>query len=341
MKKINIWVGLIVFLLFSVSDVVNAYVVTGRVLIGDNVNNNAYVYFKTSGKAIKTDVDKTGFFKIELEKGTYLVTADAMIENKLYKGFSGRNPIYIDKDEHIGIKLLRANKIKILKNSKSYAPIIQGRLLYNGKPVKDARVYLYMNLYDFKGMPYYYSLPTDKLGRFKISDVIEGSYFVVAKKKNDNQPLGPLMEGDLIGFLSDESYNFKGGYIYKFDINMFQKMKDEPPATLPAEGEVYYVRGKAVDKSGNPVEGLYAFAYDKKVIGHERPVSISKRTDKAGNFVLPLPKKGKYYIGVREFYGGTPVQGEYYGLYPETYDHHLNVDKDVNNVVIAVEKILK
>jgi|GEM_PF-2200612 len=339
MKSFLSYLLSVVFLIFSGFSSVYPFVVTGRILVDKDINDSFVVYFKNDENVFKTTVDKTGFFKLNLDKGTYLVTAEAVIDGKVYKGFSGRNPLYLDKDEHIGIKLFPVNNL-IVKKTKSDSPIINGRLLFNKKPVKDGRVYLYMNWTDFKGMPYYYSLPTDKKGQFKIRDVVEGNYFVVARKKSDGNPLGPLAEGDLIGFLSDTPYNFKAGYSYKFDINLFKKMRDEPPSVV-AEDNVLYITGKVVDKEGNPVEGLYAFAYEKKVIGHERPVSISKRTNKEGTFILPLPKQGRYYLGVREFYGGTPVQGEYYGLYSETFDHHIDVDRNINNVTITVEKILK
>ncbi len=326
----------VILFFVNISD---AFLVSGRVTSTKELGGNVKVYFKSEDKTFETGIDSTGYFSTELKKGTYTVTAEGTVEGKIYKGFSGRNPLFVDKEQYIGIKLFPETVVKA-KKIKSETVTLSGKLIYNNKPVPDGYVFLYMNEKEFKGMPYAYSLPTNSSGNFKIEGIMEGAYFVVAKKKDDKNPLGPVNEGDLIGFPFDKPYYFKSGFRYSFNVNMFKKVSDEI-ASVSERNEAYYLKGRVLDKNNNPVAGLYAFAYTKKVIGHERPVAISKRTDKNGNFILPLPGKGRYYIGVREFYGGTPVQGEYYGLYGETYDHHIDVEGDIENIVITVEKILK
>lgn len=330
---------LVFFFLILMATGSHAFIVTGRVTSNIDLPKPVTVYFKTEKEVFQVETDETGFFKIDLKEDLYFVTAEAYKDKFFYRGVSGRNPILINKNEHIGIKLFPVKKIKIQK-IKSAMPVIECKLIYENKPVKDGRVYFYLKANDLKGMPYYYSSPTDQNGKVKLKEIIEGSYFVVARKKDDNNPLGPLMEGDLIGFLSEVPFYFKSGYSYSFDINLFKKVRDEAPS-VSTKHDIIYIVGKAVDKNGNPIAGLYAFAYDKNIIGHERPISISNRTDKDGVFKLPIPGKGKYYLGVREFYGGTPVQGEYYGLYSGTYDHHINIEDNMDNILITVEKILK
>lgn len=316
-----------------------AFKITGRIL-SDGVKEKASVIISNAkGEVQSLTTDESGWFETELPEGVYIVRSELKTKGKIYKGFSGKNPIYLNKDEHIGIKLFAVKK-PIIKKINSPQPLIKGTLSYENKPVKNGRVYFYLNLMDFKGMPYHYSMPTDKKGKFVVKELLEGSYFVAAKKRSDENPLGPVKEGDMIGFFSSEPYFFKNGYLYDVKINMFVKTKDESPPVLSNKG-LFYLKGVIVDKNNKPLKGLYAFAYNKKIIGHERPIALSNRTDNDGKFVLPLPDKGRYYIGVRELFGGTPVQGEYYGLYDMTYDHHIDVDGDIENIIITAEKILK
>ncbi len=128
------------------------------------------------------------------------------------------------------------------------------------------------------------------------------------------------------------------GKKYYIKIPIFKKNQDDLPYQVKPK---YKLTGYALDENGRPVSGVYAFAYKNKEMGHERPVSISKKTREDGFFELYLPEKGKYYIGVRQFYGGTPIQGELYGLYDKTYDHHNFVENDVENITITLRKILR
>lgn len=313
--------------------------ITGRVMIGHMPANEAEVKFfeKDDTKVIfKVKTDRDGYFNVNLPDGKYFFQADYTFKRINYRGYSGKNPVLIPEEDYVGIKLLKVYPIKT-KNLSNKKTKIKGKVIFNNKPLQGAVVYFYLNPTDIKGMPYVYSLPTNKRGQFLINDILPGTYYVVARKKNTGELFGPISEGDYIGFLQYIPFNFVEGRIYEITIPVFMKEKDD--ITTLVKGE-YKIKGKIVDEHGNPLAGLYAFAYKNKEMGHERPVSISKKTDKDGYFEINLPQKGRYYIGAREFYGGTPVQGEWYGVYEGTFDHHLDVEQEVVEISITAKKIL-
>jgi hypothetical protein len=327
-------------LFLCLTQYVYSYEVKGRVMLGDKPVSGAKVkvYQENYRDVIKeTQTDKEGYFCIELDEGIYNFVSEYEENNKLYKGFSGKNPFFVNENYYVGIKLLPLYRYKVQKNKKK-STIIEGTVLFNGKHLEGATAFLYLSMKDIKGMPYLYSQPTDKKGRFLLKNIIPGEYVVIVRKKINGSLFGPLEEGDYMGFFQYNPFNFESNKTYKIVIPMFKKIQDEMPLQLKGQ---YKIRGIAVDEHGQPVAGVYAFAYKNKELGHERPVSISKKTSNDGLFELYLPSSGKYYIGVREFYGGTPVQGERYGLYDGSFDHHIIVDKDIENIKIVVKKILQ
>lgn len=338
----RLFILLIMFVFLPVS--VLAAQLSGRVMFGgkpaEGVKVSAYEAAPLSEGRLETLSGKDGYFNFSLEKGKfYFIEAEKSIAGKLYKGFSGKNPVFTDGDAYVGIKLLPVYEMKAVKKTGEEISV-KGEVLHENKPLQGARVYFYLSPKDFKGMPYMYSEPADNKGRFKIKGMIEGNYFIVARKKKDAAPLGPVTEGDFIGFLPQNPVYIKSGHEYRIKVPVFMKEKEEAPS-LSAVKERVTIKGRAVDKDGKPVSGVYAFAYKHKEMGHERPVSISNKTGADGYFELAVPEKGRYYLGVRELYGGTPVQGELYGLYDGSFDHHLVVEKETSGLEIMLKRILR
>lgn len=330
---------IIVFLVFLLTNALEAYEVKGRVMIGDEpvYTANVNVYDESLNLKISVKTDELGYFNLSLDEGTYFFEANCLKDNKKYVGFSGKNPVYVSQNEYIGIKLLPYYNFNS-KKSKTNKTKVKGQVIYDGKPLKDAVVYVYLSLKDIKGMPYQYTVPTDRNGNFEINEILPGKYFIIARKKRSGSYFGPVEEGDFIGFFQQNPINFEKGKVYNIKIPVFKKIQDDVPNQVKTS---FRITGYAVDENDKPVAGVYAFVYKNKEMGHERPVSISKKTKEDGFFELFIPDKGKYYLGVRQFYGGTPVQGELYGLYDKTFDHHLIVEKDIENIKITVKKILQ
>ncbi|MCX7769669.1 MAG: carboxypeptidase-like regulatory domain-containing protein [Proteobacteria bacterium] len=330
----------LIFYAFLVQDLYS-HEVKGRVVFKENTpvfGANVNIYNENRDtKILSTTTDPEGYFNINLEEGVYFFEATYVEKNRRFVGYSGKNPLLVSGSEYIGIRLLPLYKFKEQKVKNNKTKVI-GQVLFEDKPLKDSIVYFYLSGRDIKGMPYVYSMPTNKKGFFEINDILPGKYFIVARKKISGSLFGPIEEGDFIGFFQHNPINLEKGKVYSIVIPVFKKVQDDVPIQVSAK---YKITGYAIDEKGNPVSGVYAFAYKNKEMGHERPISISKKTKKDGYFELPIPESGKYYIGVRQFYGGTPLQGELYGLYEQTYDHHIYVDKNIENIKITVRKILR
>lgn len=336
----NLFLFLIFFFLVSNVEANQTRVLSGRVVFGTEGVADAIVKIRELDEDMEhyVETNEDGYFSINLKEGVYFIEGRKNLNQKSYVGFSGRNPLLLNEDTYVGIKLLPESRI----SKKTYLKrknILKIRCFKDGKPVDSVRIYLYLKVKDIKGMPYLFTEPTKK-NSIVIKDLLEGSYYIVARKKRDNNPLGPLSEGDLIGFFSKNPLTIKDGFSYEITIHMFEKIKDI--VTKPVETKKYFkIQGKVVNEKGEPVSNVYAFLYTKKEMGHERPLSISNRTKEDGFFELIAPTAGRYYLGVRQFYGGTPVQGELYGLYDKTYDHHIDVFENITGIVIKTKKILR
>jgi hypothetical protein len=72
--------------------------------------------------------------------------------------------------------------------------------------------------------------------------------------------------------------------------------------------------GRVVDTEGQPLSGLYVFAYlDSRMTG--KPAYISAPTGDDGRFALHLGDGGTYYVGARSAFGGPLEPGERIGTY--------------------------
>jgi len=65
-----------------------------------------------------------------------------------------------------------------------------------------------------------------------------------------------------------------------------------------------------------PVEDAVVVAFTEPIIGR-KPLFVSKKSDKDGNYILPLTE-GTYYLRVRNsFAAGPPEPGQIVGYYGE------------------------
>jgi len=81
--------------------------------------------------------------------------------------------------------------------------------------------------------------------------------------------------------------------------------------------DVTGISGKILDLSGNPVNRAIVFAYFTETMTGLPPFT-SYRTGKDGNYFISVSRGGKYYLRVRDVYGGgPPVSGAVMGAYGE------------------------
>jgi hypothetical protein len=220
---------------------------------------------------------------------------------------------------------------------------LAGVVKWSGEPLSGANVILYMDgKSDFRGLGYSTSPPTGKDGVFRIDFLPESDYFVLARKRATGKGAGPLTDGDYFGYYIANPVSVKAGKVARINFGVVSKAGEIGKDDSLFRDTGTHVSGRILDKDGKVVRGVYAFAYEDKVMAHKRPEFISRQVDENGRYVLNLTAGGTYYIGARSDYGDTPGMGEWYGRYEGTGDHSVKVGtgKVLDGVDIVVEKIL-
>ncbi|WP_305044812.1 MSCRAMM family protein [Geoalkalibacter sp.] len=195
---------------------------------------------------------------------------------------------------------------------------ITGQVLFkeSGMPLRDAYVNVYPDtLSNLLGPSQFISSPTDAEGRYLITDVPPGTYYVVARKRISGQPTGPLSPGDYFSEHQRISTEVVAGKLAVVDLPV-----------VPIKAPMFFkrsvgeqrtdtgIRGVLTDENGKPVPGSFAIAYVNDDI-KRAPDFASTLTDQEGRFVLYLPKGGTYYLAARIHAWDMPRPGEPYGLY--------------------------
>ena len=324
-----------------------AGVIEGRVVFGDEpvVGIEVKVYrtldFSVEPVAVAAPTDAEGLYRLELPVGSYALFA-ASAERKLF-AFCGRNPVSVAKTTvWAGLQAVAVAEPTVNPYDEQYSGAIEGQVLFAGKPLAGAYVYLYHGVEDaLKGQGYRLSMPTDVNGFFAFDDLAASRYFIAARKRQDGGRVGPVLEGDFLGVYPGNPLLLRSGQILQIQLETVRKVKAEQSSETFSSMEGPVLRGEIVDTTGQPVAGLHMFAYTERVIGHKRPAALSPATLADGRFELILPKAGLYFIGARQLYGDSPAPGELFGMYEESSDHGLKVDQDqqLDDLKIVVEPI--
>lgn len=201
---------------------------------------------------------------------------------------------------------------------------VSGQLTHQGKDLAGAYVYAYRNYgTNLLGPADFASDPSGKDGSYSI-DLVEGAYYIVARKRASGDNTGPISTGDLYSVNASNPVTVKAGRTSFVDLDLVQ-MRD--PMFFQAQSRTESeqgIRGVIVDKDNRPVPWVFSMAYtssDMKRI----PEFTSAMTDSTGTFELYLPKGGRYWLSARKNVRERPVSGEPYGLYTGTSDHSIEV----------------
>lgn len=157
----------------------------------------------------------------------------------------------------------------------------------------------------------------DSEGKFSVK-VPAGEYYLVMRKRMNQNIAGPPQEGDLQYYA-----RLKNGNAIAYKVTAGQAMdvgtvtvaepfrKEKPVAMDGLTG----IAGTVTDDQGLPVAGVRVFAYDSpKMQG--KPLYASAETGADGKYFLNVLQKGTYYLKVRTHYGGgKPTDGEFMGSY--------------------------
>jgi hypothetical protein len=334
----------------------------GRVVFDSQVFPGARIYaYKTfedlvAAKpfAVSGPTADDGTWKLEVPRGKYYLAVkkrqagaeDGPLAIGDYYSFQGSNPITVatGKYTHVGFFLVRyENKVVYEDSPEAGSGALTGVVTCNGQPVEGVSVILYLDgKNDFRGMGYSTTPPTGKDGVFKMEFLPESDYFLLARKRGSGKGAGPLTDGDSFGYYVANPVTVKAGKVAKVDFGVISKAGEIGKDDSLFRDTGTLITGHILDKNGKPAKGVYAFAYEEKVMAHKRPEYISRVVDENGRFVISLSQGGTYYIGARSDYGDTPGLGEWYGRYEGTGDHSIIVKtgKVLEGVDMVVEQIL-
>ncbi len=288
-----------------------------------------------------------GRFRVEgLPPGAYRVEARTRGTPPL-AAVPGQNPLYLPPGAEVWVGLQAVPVIAPrYRPAPDVAPgfgALSGRVLYRDRPVEGAVVTLYLDESGgLRGPGVRRSLPTGPDGFYAFDELLEGRYYVVARKRLHEGGEGPVREGDLYGIAPANPVGIRAGQETVLDLYVVRKERDLPPdagrLALTGTG----IRGRVVDGRGRPVAGVYVFAYRNRVIGHGMPDFRTLPTGPDGTFELPLGEGGLFYVGARERSGGSPVPGEWFGFYEGSPDHGIEVPRGrvVEGVEIVVRRVL-
>lgn len=284
-----------------------------------------------------------GGFSLAVPPGTYYAEAAGTFEGSEVFAFSGQNPLVLPKGERwLGMKAVRVLAPESVDGPAGRGAVLEGELRFGGAPVEDGYVYIYSSPEgQFKGMGIAMSPPTGPDGKFSVENLTESYYFLVARRRGGGGMTGPLEKGDLYAFLPSNPMYLMDGRTARVRIDLVEKEKPLSYSEVTSGGGIV-LRGRVVDASGAPQAGVYAFVYDDRVFGHQRPYGHSGRTGPDGRFSIYLDRPGIFYLGARENFGNSPRPGERLGFYGGTPDHSVAAEAGTakEDLVIVVDRVL-
>jgi hypothetical protein len=305
-------------LLMAMPSLLTAAMIEGRVVSGDKplagvvVTAHASLDFTTEPIARSAASDSEGLYQMELPAGTYALFG--WTEDRARFAFCGRNPVNLTEESTwVGLQSVPVATSEVDAYDDDYSAAIEGQVLHEGLPLEGAYVYLYLDVAeDLKGQGYRLSMPTGPDGYFRFDGLPESDYYLVVRHRQNGQRVGPVQEGDSFGLFPGNPLTATSGQVQQVKLHGVAKLKDA------SESETF---GRAT--------------------GHQRPAAISTPTAVDGAFVVNLPEPGTYYVGAREAYGDSPAPGELFGMYEESADHGLTLEKGQNldELRIVVEPV--
>jgi len=338
---------LMIFLLLVITLPAAAATIEGRIVDGDEPVSGLKVFlyrdldFTREPEFIAAPSDAEGYFRVEVSPGSYALFASD--EKRRLFAFCGRNPVTVDRDDvWAGLQVVPVSGVRVVGYDDEYSAAIEGVVEFAGKPLAGAYVYLYLDAADdLKGQGYRLSMPTGADGAFAFDGLPESSYFLMARKRMNDQRVGPVLEGDYLGHFAGNPLVAKAGTTSRVVIPTVRKVRSQLSSETITQATGPVVTGRVLDAEGHPLAGLHVFAYTDRVIGHKRPAALSAPTGNDGRFRLSLGQPGTFFIGARQEYGDSPTPGELFGMYDKSADHGLTVKADqvVNDMTIIAEPI--
>ncbi len=179
--------------------------------------------------------------------------------------------------------------------------------------VADAWVYAYRNTSSSLRGPADFGVRTDSRGDYFL-DMVDGSYYLIARWRQDGGEAGPPRAGDAWAILEKNPIQVESGRISRADFRLRGVQAGQPVLLRSgslSQGKTGFT-GRLVDSSGEPLPGAFALAYSDLDF-RRMPDYTSAVVGSDGRFQLYLPG-GRYCLAARTRTRGQPVAGEPYGL---------------------------
>jgi hypothetical protein len=156
----------------------------------------------------------------------------------------------------------------------------------------------------------------DEEGKFRM-ELPVGKYYMGAIKRMSGEQIGPPQDGDYF-FISRDQEGIPVAYIIEKGKSLSVGVISEAvPFKRTVAENITGISGTITDLTGKPVEGAIVFAYITETMTGLPPFT-SYRTGPDGKYLIRVDKGGKYYLRVRDVYGGgPPVAGAVMGGYGE------------------------
>ena len=201
---------------------------------------------------------------------------------------------------------------------------IRGTMTYKGTPLAGASVFAYRRQSaNFLGPADFASAPSERDGSYLI-DLVEGSYWLVARKRASGSDAGPLVPGDLQRIHPGNPAAVAPGAFTVVDLDLDEMRDLMFSRTGPRGPTATGIRGRITDESGAPVAWVFAIAYTSADM-RRVPDFTSAMTAADGRFVIYLPAGGRYWLGARKHIRDKPAPGEPFGLYEGSPGHAVEV----------------
>ncbi len=166
----------------------------------------------------------------------------------------------------------------------------------------------------------------DEKGFFSIRLPV-GRYFMGAIKRMSGELIGPPNDGDYF-FISEDSNGAPRTYVIEKDHDLdIGTVSDAVPFKRVIAKDATGISGIIHDVKNEPVKGAIVFAYFTQTMTGLPPFT-SYRTGEDGKYFISVSHAGKYYLRVRDVYGGgPPVPGALMGSYGEEKPSGVKVAK--------------
>lgn len=275
-----------------------------------------------------------GLFQVELPAGSYYLLARGA---GLFS-FYGRNPVMVPAGglDNVSLGLVRKT---VRESEVPVDEVVSGQVFHAGRPQADAVIFVYTDLTSqLKGMGFMMAGPTDEQGRFELA-LPDGTYYLIARKRQGNMTVGPLRAGDFIGYYPENPVRVRNHRTEPVTIPMLEVPEKIAQMNRDMFGKTT-ISGVITRGAGEPVAGVRVVLYARPQM-LDRPLLVSQPTGKDGRYSLSMPEGGDYYLAARNTLGGAPGPGDLYGTYDENPDHRLHIDSGValDGINIVVEEM--